>query len=117
MAEVSYIPMESPLVIFALALVPVWVALIIAYVRALTFVANYSQSHHSAVFDRNYANIYHLISDIGFLNDLWAGNTIDATQDTELRQVLLRAHKLLRINMGISIAMFLAVIINVFLHA
>ena len=58
-----------------------------------------------------------MLADIGFLNSLWSGDAIENTKNTDLKQALLRAHKLLRTNMVISLVLFLMFIIGGLLSA
>jgi hypothetical protein len=109
--------MESALVIIVSSLTIIWVLLIMSYVRVLTFIATYSYEHGLKISERSYLNIFHLMADITFLNELWSGKSVEIVQDTVLKNGLLRARKLLKVNMAIGIALFLIPILNAVVKA
>ena len=109
--------MESAIAILMLLLFLIWGWLTFSYVRALTFVSTYCLEQGLEIFGRKYSNIYHLMADINFLNELWSGEAIETTENATLKQGLLKAGKLLKTNMVVGLVLFMLPVLSAVVNA
>lgn len=90
-----------------LLVIIIWVTCWIIYVTTLKSTLSRSKENGIAIFGQSYGSLSSMGSDLSFLSKLWSGERIEEHADQMLIDSLLRARKLLRFEMALSIGIFL----------
>jgi len=90
-----------------------WISLVVTYYLSIESIAAYAVSNKLPIFGALYKNVYHLMADISFLNNLWAGELIEDEKDQELKNKLTRTKRLLKSNIYFSLILFFSFLVYI----
>ncbi len=76
------------------------------YARLLQSIVDLSNETKVEIFGSRYKNIYHLLGDISFLNTLWTKGCHSKISSNHLSELILKAHRMLRIQIYIGLLVF-----------
>lgn len=85
---------------------------LIKYSRTLTTIVDYSNATGISVFGNQYRNAYQLMSDTSFLNHLWVKNCHKEIEDSQLSNLVAKAHSMLRFGISVGLLIFSVMLIN-----
>jgi len=84
----------------------------IKYARLLQSIVECSHDTDTQIFGARYKNIYHLMSDISFLNTLWVKGSHSQITNNQLSELIFKAHRMLRIQIYTGLLVFFIPLMN-----